>query len=178
MLSLKLYRNALRLYPKFHRQQFGEEMLAVFSDLQREAAALGILARSRFCLREAAGLAAGALREHGRVLGGGYFGQLLSNRRLSMRNEFRFPKTTAVLMTIILGGVVLAIEKGEAIEHSGPYPSPVVGPIHSVHSTLLSGAFIGLASFYAAGLLGWALLFALHRSGVHRLDETSAEPRL
>lgn len=177
MLSLNLYRNALRLYPKSHRQQFGEEMLAVFRDLRTETETQGVVARSRFWLREAVGLAAGALREHGRVLGSGHFGLLFSNRRLTMRNEFRFPKTTAVLMTIILAGVVLAIEKGEAIEHSGPYPSPVVGPIHPVHSTLLPGVFIGLASFYAAGLIGWAVLFALHRSGVHRLDETSAEPR-
>jgi hypothetical protein len=36
---------------------------------------------------------------------------------------------------------------------------------------------MGLATFYAAGLIGWAILFALRRSGVHRLDETSGEPK-
>jgi hypothetical protein len=94
-----------------------------------------------------------------------------------MRTEFRFPKATAVLMTIILGGVILAIERGEAIHASPPYQNLTVGPILPVHSTLLPGVVIGLALFYAAGLLGWAILFALRRSGVHRLDETSAEPR-
>jgi hypothetical protein len=46
-----------------------------------------------------------------------------------------------------------------------------------VHSTLLPAVEIGLASFYAAGLIGWGILFALRRSGVHRPDGTSAEPR-
>lgn len=92
-----------------------------------------------------------------------------------MHSEFRFPKATAVLMTIILAGVVLAIQKGEAIHASVPDTNLPVGPIHPVHSTLLPGVVIGLASFYAAGLIGWAILFALRRSGVHRLDETSAK---
>jgi len=94
-----------------------------------------------------------------------------------MRNEFRFPKTTAVLMTIILAGVVLAIQRGEAIQGSLPYANPPVGPIHPVHSALLPGVLFGLAFFYAAGLIGWAILFALRRSGVHRLDETSVQPK-
>jgi hypothetical protein len=94
-----------------------------------------------------------------------------------MRTEFRFPKTTAVLMTIILAGVVLAIRRGEAIQRSLPYANPPVGPIHPVHSTLLPGVVFGLAFFYAAGLIGWAILFAMRRSGVHRLDETSVSPK-
>jgi hypothetical protein len=94
-----------------------------------------------------------------------------------MRNEFRFPKATAVLMTIILAGVVLAIERGEAIQGSLPYANPPIGPIHPVRSTLLPGVVMGLATFYAAGLIGWAILFALRRSGVHRLDKTSGEPK-
>src|SRR5579864_8302664 len=102
MVSLELYRDALRLYPKSYRQQFGEEMLVVFRDLRAEAATQGTFARSNFCLREVAGLVAGAFREHGRVLGSGHFGLVFSNRRFTMRNEFRFPKATAVLMTINL----------------------------------------------------------------------------
>ena len=175
MSSLSLYRHALRLYPAFHRQQFGEEMIAVFRDLQAEAATRGMLARSRFCVRETLGVVAGALREHWRVLGGDHAWLLFSHRRFTMRTEFRFPKATAVLMTIILAGVVLAIRRGEAIQRSLPYANPPVGPIHPVPSTLLPGIVIGLAFFYAAGLVGWTILFALRRSGVHRLDETSAK---
>jgi hypothetical protein len=175
MFSLSLYQLALRLYPAFHRVQFGEEMIALFRELQAETATKGTLARSRSCVREIAGVVAGALRERWRVMGGDHVLLLFSNRRFTMRTEFRFPKATAVLMTIILAGVVLAIQRGEAIHASLPYANPPVGPIHSVHSTLLPGVVIGLAFFYAAGLIGWAILFALHRSGPHRLEETSAK---
>jgi hypothetical protein len=109
------------------------------------------------------------------VLVGDQLWPLFSNRRFTMRTEFRFPKATAVLMMIILAGVVLAIRRGEAIQRSLPYANPPVGPIHPVPSTLLPGVVIGLALFYAAGMIGWAILFALGRSGVHRLDETSAK---
>lgn len=175
MLRLRLYRLALRLYPAAHRERFGEEMVAVFGELQAETVSRGVLAQSRFCLRETAGVVAGALREHWRVWGGEHVWLLFSSRRFTMHTEFRFPKATAVLMTIILAGVVLAIQKGEAIHASVPDTNLPVGPIHPVHSTLLPGVVIGLAFFYAAGLIGWAILFALRRSGVHRLDETSAK---
>jgi hypothetical protein len=33
------------------------------------------------------------------------------------------------------------------------------------------------ALFYAAGLIGWAILFALRRSGVHRLAGMSTEQK-
>ena len=92
-----------------------------------------------------------------------------------MRTEFRFPKSTAVLMTLILGGVMLAIQKGEAISASlRDAVSPPIGPIHSVHSVLVGGIVMGFVFFYAAGLIGWAILFALRRSGIHRLAETSS----
>ena len=175
MFSLSLYRNALLLYPASHREQFGEEMIAVFRELQAETATKGMFASSRFYIRETAGVVAGALREHWGVLGADHVWQVFSNRRFTMRTEFRFPKATAVLMTIILAGVVSAIQRGEAIQRSLPYANPAVGPIHPVHSTLLPGVAIGLAFFYAAGLIGWAILFALRRSGVHRLDETAAK---
>jgi len=95
-----------------------------------------------------------------------------------MRTEFRFPKATAVLMAIILGGVVLAIQRGESISASlQGAASPPIGPIHPVHSVLLGGILMGFLFFYAAGLIGWAILFAMRRSGMHRLDETSAAPK-
>ena len=92
-----------------------------------------------------------------------------------MRTEFRFPRTTAILMTIILAGILVAIRKAEAIEAS--LAGVNVGPMHTVQTNLLPGVAIGLASFYAAGLLVWSILFALRRSGVHRLDDVSIEPK-
>ncbi len=90
-----------------------------------------------------------------------------------MRNGFRFPKTTIVFMALILACVVWAIKMGENIAGSVPNIGPQVGPIHSVHSTLLSPIPLYLAFFYAAGLVGWAILFATRRSGVHRLADMS-----
>jgi len=178
MLSMTLYRNLLRLYPAFHRERFGEEMIAVFGDMQAETVSKGITARAVFCLREAAGVVSGALQEHWRALGGEDVWLWFPTRRFTMRSEFRFPKATAVLMAIILGGVMLAIQKGENISASlRGAVDPPIGPIHPTHSVLLGGIVFGFLFFYAAGMIGWAILFAMRRSGVHRLAETAAEPK-
>lgn len=92
-----------------------------------------------------------------------------------MRNGFRFPKTTAVLMTLILAGVIVAIQRGEEIATSLPHVNPSIGPIQPVHSTLWPPIVLVLIVFYAAGFAGWAILFALRRSGVHRLAQMSEE---
>jgi len=178
MLSVRLYRHLLRLYPALHRERFGEEMLAVFGEMQAETVSKGVVERSVFYVRETVGVVGGALGEHWRALGGEDVWLWFPTRRFRMRSEFRFPKATAVLMAIILGGVVLAIQKGEAISTSlRGAASPPIGPIHPVHSVLLGGIVLGLVFFYAAGMIGWAILFAMRRSGVHRLDETPAAPK-
>ena len=87
-----------------------------------------------------------------------------------MHSEFRFPKATAVLMTLILAGTVLAIEKAQAISASLPHVNPPVGPIQPGHLTFLPPVLLMLAITYAAGLIGWMILFALKRLGVHRLS--------
>jgi hypothetical protein len=171
MLSVSIYRGLLRLYPALHRKQFGEEMVAVFGEMQAETASKSKLDRGMFFARETAGVVGGALQEHWRVLGGDSIGLWFPRKRFTMHTEFRFPKTTAVLMTIILAGVVVAIKKGETISSS--HVNPPIGPLPPAHSVLLGGIFLTLAFFYAAGLIGWAILFAMRRSGVHRLAETS-----
>lgn len=89
-----------------------------------------------------------------------------------MRSQFRFPKMTPVLMTLILAGVVSAIQRGEAISYYFPNVSKTTAPLGPLHSNLLPGVIFGLAIFYFAGMIGWVILFAMRRSGVHRLDET------
>jgi len=168
-------RSLLRLYPAAYRAQFGEEMLAVLLDVRAESANGGFVGRGRFYLREMAGMISGALREHLRTLTEAQVALSLSPGRFSMRNGFRFPKSTAVLMTIILAGVVVAIRKGEAISASVPNVSQPIAPIHSAPSYLLPGVVAGFILFYAAGLTGWAILFALRRSGVHRLADLSEQ---
>jgi hypothetical protein len=175
--SVNLYRHLLLLYPASHREIFGEEMITVFGEMQAEAASKGAVARSLFFVREAAGVMSGALLEHWRALGGDPVWPTFPIRRFTMRTEFRFPKATAVLMTIILAGVMVAIKQGEAIVASVPHVSQPAGTIHPVHSVFLGGILLILAFFYAAGMIGWAILFAMRRSGVHRLAETSAGPK-
>jgi hypothetical protein len=173
MHSANVYRNLLRLYPASHREQFGEEMAAVFGDALAERASKSLGNRGVFLAREAASILRGALQEHWRTLGGDSVELWFPTRRFTMHTEFRFPKTTAVLMTVILAGVVLAIKKGETISSS--HIDPPIGPLPPAHSVLLGGIFLMLAFFYAAGLVGWAILFAMHRSGVHRLAETASK---
>ena len=88
-----------------------------------------------------------------------------------MRSEFRFPKVTVTLMTIILAGVVLAIEKATAIHASVPDSYQHVGPIQPAHFTFLPTMLVIMGGACLAGAIGWAILFALHRSGVQRLAE-------
>src|SRR6266576_6555723 len=113
-----LYHSLLYLYPPAHRHEYGEEMITVFREVQTETARRGMLARVLFWLRELQGLLAGALCEHLRTITGSHYPSPIFSRRLSMRSEFRFPKATVTLMTIILAAVVMAIEKATAIQDS------------------------------------------------------------
>lgn len=172
---LTFYRQLLRLYPAGHRAQFGDEMLAVHLDLCRESANQKLIKRTLFIFREAIGLIRGACDEHLRHVLGPDFVFKLSTRSLIMRNGFRFPKTMAVLMMLILAGVVVAIQRGEEIAWSLPHVNPPIGPIQPVHSTLLPPVVLMALMFYAAGVVGWVILFALRRSGVHRLAQMSGK---
>lgn len=169
----------LRLYPAAYRAQFGEEMIAVFEDVRADVDRKTLAARAVFYIREIAGLVSGAFREslHFRFNAPVAPDVPFFPRRFAMRNGFRFPKSTPILMAIILAGVILAIRKGEVIATSlAPFDQPVT-PVHPAHSYLLPGVFEGFIFFYAAGLIGWAVVFAMRRSGVHRLDDVSSGPK-
>lgn len=169
----------LRLYPATYRAEFGEEMIAVFEDVRADCDRKSLAAQAVFYIREIAGLVSGAFREslHFRFNASNAPHVAFLPRRFTMRNGFRFPKSTPILMAIILAGVVVAIRKGEVIATSlAPFDQPVT-PIHPAHSYLLPGVFEGFIFFYAAGLIGWAVVFAMRRSGVHRLDDVSSGPK-
>jgi len=166
-----VYRFLLYLYPPAYRSEFGEEMLAVFCAAQTEAWKNDTLVRSRFCAREIKGLVVGALSEHVRTVAGFDRPPVFFSRRIAMRSEFRFPKVTVTLMTIILAGVVLAIEKATAIQTSVPDSYQHVGPIQPARFTFLPTMLVIMGGACLAGAIGWAILFALHRSGLHRLAE-------
>ena len=172
-----IYQSLLRLYPAEHRRQFGEEMLAVFHESSTDIQTKTLIARTVFCTREMLGVLRGAVTEHLHILIGTDIRNRLFCRRFTMRDGFRFPKTTAVLMLLILAGVVLAIKRGEDIAASLPHVNPQIAPVHSMPSTLLPPIVLFLLFFYAAGFIGWLILYALRRSGMHRLDQLSAQPK-
>jgi hypothetical protein len=62
---LGLYRGLLRLYPASYRNQFGDEMIEVFREIETEPEKKSRAARGILCLREVAGLLSGALRDIG-----------------------------------------------------------------------------------------------------------------
>jgi len=166
-----LYRCLLRLYPSPHRREYGEEMTAVFCEVRTAMEKKGAVTRGIFWLREIRGLVHGAFAEHVRSWAGSHSWALLPTRRFTMHSEFRFPKATPILMALILAGTVLAIEKAQAISASLPHINPPVGPIQPERLTFLPPVLLMFAVAYAAGLIGWMILFALKRSGMHRLSQ-------
>jgi|ERR1700683_1295598 hypothetical protein len=173
---LALYTSLLRLYPSPYRERFAEEMVAVFHDVDADARKKGSLATAKLYLREIVGLFRGAIAEHARRILGGDIPFPPSSRRFTMRSGFRFPKITAFLMTVILAGVVLAIQRADAIRASVSDLNPPVVTIQPAHQTFLPTFALMFLGVYLAGALGWAVLFALRRSGVHRLSRMSSAP--
>ena len=93
-----------------------------------------------------------------------------------MRSEFRFPKSTTALMSVILAGVILAIEKGKAVQASLPFTHPRLPPIRSMPPTFPQAIGIMFAAVYLVAIAAWAVLFAFGRSGIHRISQLSVEP--
>ncbi len=163
----------LRLYPAAHRREFGEEMREVLRERQAEARSKRLLERCSRSVREAGGLLHGAAEEHWRwMMGSGSWGAI-PMRRMGMRSEFRFPKATAVLMTVILLAIIFTIEKARAIQLSVPETHQQVGPIQSGSLTVLPTFGLLLVLGCAAGAIAWAIAFAMKRSGVQRIEELS-----
>lgn len=67
MRSISIYRSLLHLYPAPHRERFGEEMAAVFGEMESETVSKSAVKRAAFWIREAGGVAMGALQEHLRL---------------------------------------------------------------------------------------------------------------
>jgi len=168
---LAIYRCLLYLYPSAYREEYGEEMMAVFYQVEAAMGRKSSVSRTVACIREAGGLLRGAMRERARSIVGPHGGPMSSSRRLAMRSEFRFPKATVTLMAIILVGVIMAIDKARAIQASIPYANPRVGPIQPVHLTVLPSLLLIFVAACVAGGIGWAILFALQQSGVHRFSK-------
>ena len=88
-----------------------------------------------------------------------------------MRSEFRFPKATPILMTLILVAVIMAIEKAKAISAAVPPSSTPVPPIPPEQFSTVTTFGVVLAIALAAAAVGWLVVFTLRRSGVQRFTD-------
>lgn len=169
---LSFFRSLLYLYPPAYRQEFGEEMLGVLAEMKAGLPNRGLVCRMVFHARESGGLLLGAFQEHLRSFNVSPEFPI-HQRRSNMRShsEFRFPKSTVTLMAIVLLAIMAAIEKAKAIQESIPPSSTPVGPISPAYVAIVPTFLIVLAGVCVGGALVWAVLFALHRSGVQRLSE-------
>jgi len=167
---LEVYRWVLRLYPDAYRRDYAEEMFSVFRDAETAMRRESVPTRFWFRVREIKGLLSGAVREH---LCGFIGGQSwIPFGRFDMRSEFRFPRSTISLMLVILAGVVLTIEKAKGIQEKYGAGTNVT----SVWSTLPQSLLVMVIAMCVLAAAGWAILFALRRSGVHRLSNVQTWP--
>lgn len=164
-----LYRVLLHLYPVAYREEFGEEMQCVFLHAQAEVSFAPLLKRATFLAREVLGLVSGAAQAHLLPLFG--MDELVRLRRLNMRPQFRFPRSTMFMMWVILAGVLLAIEKAKSIQVKyGPEEVMVVW------NSLPWFLFLFPALAFIVVAAAWGLLFVLRRTGIHRLDTVQVWP--
>jgi hypothetical protein len=155
---LALYRGLLYLYPLGYRHEFAGEMTSVFREAKQAVGNEGFIARVSFCAREIGGLLSGALRQHFRSI----TGSEIPFRRFAMRPQFRFPRSTVFLMLVIFAGVTLTIAKASSIQVK-------YGAIGSVWPSLLSTLAFMVLTMWAVAVIVWGILFALRRTGMHRL---------
>jgi len=165
---VRAYRSLLYLYPAACRLEFGDEMTYVFARAQTEVRENGrFLTRAFFYAREFLGLLAGGFTAHLCNLFG--LDHWLPFRRFDMRSGFKFPRSTVFLMCLIFAGVVLAIEKAKDI--TVKYGPPHVRAVGDPLPLFLLLALVAPAVFVAAT---WGILFALRRTGMHRLSNVDA----
>jgi hypothetical protein len=152
-----------------YRDEFGEEMTCVFRDARNEVPP-ALMAKVNFYQREFCGLLSGSLLAHLDRL----FGPAIPFPRFSMQRQFRFPRSTVLLMFGILAGVVLAIrEARNVVQMTVSLPPATATAWGSMHWGLLFVLALILAALVAAA--AWGLLFTLRRSGVHRLENVQVE---
>jgi hypothetical protein len=142
---IRLYGLLIRLYPARLADEFGDEMTAVVTQLQRGIRTESATVRMRFVLREVSGLLAGAVREHLNVRNQNLSGGSMGN--------FRFPRWTIAMMILMFCAVNIAIEKGRlaAVQLLGGQTTP--------HWWTLTGVFLSVSAVLGViGCVGYAIL--------------------
>jgi hypothetical protein len=171
---LAIYRCLLRLYPAIDRYEYGDEMMDVLRKAHAANREKGALVRFFFFTHECFGLFSGAAHERIRSWVGSRNWAPFASRRFAMRSGFRYPTATIVLMAVIFAAVIVAIEKATSVSASMLHVNPhnVIKP-YSLPQTI--ALLFGIT--YALGVIGWAILFALRRSGAQRLFDTEIWPQ-
>ena len=159
---ITVYRWLLCLYPRSYRNDFGDEMTLLFRDAGN-ALPPALAAKVSFYGREFSGLLSGALRARFDRL----FGPATPSGRFDIQAHSRFRLSTVFLMLAMFAGVVLAIDKAQNVvqmKESLPATATAWGP-------MLWGLLVALALILAAlvAAAAWGFLFALRRTGMHRL---------
>lgn len=168
-MALTVYRWLLCLYPGSYREEFGAEMTSVFRDAGNEVPP-ALIAKINFYQREFCGLLSGSLLAHLDRL----FGPAIPFPRFYMQRQFRFPRSTVFLMFGILAGVVLAIREARNVaQMTERLPPATATAWGAMPWGLLFVLALVLAALAAAA--AWGFLFALRRSGVHRLENVQVE---
>jgi hypothetical protein len=108
-------------------------------------------------MREIVGTISGALRERLNPSLWSSFG------RCGMNKQFRFPRSMIFLMLVILASLILAIEKARRFQLNQSGETDILAAWLAV---LFVPAYLLVA---IPGAIGFAIFFALKRSGVHRL---------
>lgn len=157
---LRLYRSLIYLYPAAYRNEFGLEMTSVFAQARQDIRGQSLLRHGFFYAREAGGLLSGAARCHLGYMPGNDWTPF---RRFNMNRQFRFPRSTVVLMCVILAAVTFAIEKAQHIQ-----ADRTGAQLRTETAAPLILTFIVV---YVAAAVAWGILFALRRTGLHRLDK-------
>lgn len=155
-MVLTVYCWLLFLYPGTYRDDFGEEMTCGFCEARSELPP-ALAAKISFYRREFCGLLSGALCAHFDRL----FGPAIPFRRFDMQPQFRFPRSTVLLMLVIFAGTVLTIAKASSIAGARP---------GSVWPSFVSVVALMLLTMCTAAAVVVGILHALRRSGVYRLE--------
>ena len=159
-MALTVYCWLLCLYPGSCRHEFGEEMTSVFREA-RSALPPALAAKISFYRREFCGLLSGALCAHFDRL----FGPAIPFRRFDMQSQYRFPRSTVLLMLVIFAGVVLTIAEASSVAGD---------TLGLAWRSLVSALVFVLLSTCSVAAVVWGILHIRRRSGVHRLENINS----
>ena len=166
---IRFYRWLLCLYPSAYRREYADEMVAVFRCAQADTCAGSLGARISFRARELRGLLAGAVHEHIHIFRGSY--PSISFTRFDMRPEFRFPRSTVFLMSLVFAMVIFVMGKANTIQVK------YGGGADSIWPSLPWFLGLTLLSTCATVTVIWGILYVLGKTGAHRLANIQPCPK-